>query len=602
LRVTYLDFFYFKTNLLTFSWVFLFFFLVPLCRIYSGGRGRGPPPPHRPNEPVTFRQFMAKQDDHVTPEQAKFEYDRYLANFYGDAARAEFEQRKGDPAFRKQFDPREIISVVEAREAAAQAAATKFHEEGGAETDSTIAPVETEPPGPRALPVGDAPAEAQPEAVVAPAHKASPVSLEEPIVAADLALARKLTRKLDAEKGIVENAVAAPLPAPPAPPAEGEDAAAAAVPSVEERQAEQDAADATADGELSHEERTHALDALLRYLWVVHSIDYYGGKEFGNLNDPQRANARRTVRPEPATAAETAANGGEAEKEEKDDAAAAAAAAGEEGEGAEGTERKEETPAEGAANTTTTVAPTTTNAAQAATDKAHRIYEDRVHRRWRTRIDRGDPLLRMLQKDRVEREISDFVDRQVVKIDDQKWGNKLSNKLFVARDFVLKHVRNKHAHVVDAERERIFDAIFYENYRQAREEDHKRHDGGGRGGRGGGGGFGGGRGGRGGGRGRGRGGMHHGAPMMMMDPSMMMGAPIIVPTPGGMIMAPMEMVMGGGGGGRGGRGRGGGRGGRGGGRGGGFGGPVVMGPGGGPNYFDLDAPKNNRAVLDYGDL
>jgi hypothetical protein len=67
-------------------------------------------------------------------------------------------------------------------------------------------------------------------------------------------------------------------------------------------------------------------------------------------------------------------------------------------------------------------------------------------------------------------------------------------------------------------------------------------------------------------------------------------------------MAPMEMVMGGGGGGRGGRGRGGGRGGRGGGRGGGFGGPVVMGPGGGPNYFDLDAPKNNRAVLDYGDL
>lgn len=41
-----------------------------------------------------------------------------------------------------------------------------------------------------------------------------------------------------------------------------------------------------------------------------------------------------------------------------------------------------------------------------------------------------------------------------------------------------------------------------------------------------------------------------------------------------------------------------------------MGGPVFMAPGpgmrpqsGGPGkYFDLDAPQNNRAVLDYGDL
>ena len=557
---------------------------------------------------------MGKLDDSITPEGAKFQYDRYLAEFYGNQARAEFEQRKGDYALRKQFDPREIIVIVEARDAAAQAAAIKFNEEGGSGDSNASAAVETEPPGPRALAAGgDAPAEAA-EPVVAPAHKASPVSLEEPVLAADLALARKLTRKLDAEKGIKDNSLASPLSAPLASPAKGREDAAVistiSMPSVEERQVEQDAVDSKADGEMSHEERTHALDALLKYLWVVHGVDYYGGKEFGGLDDPQRANARRTTRPEPPTAAETAAaaaaaNGGTAtgEKEEKEGLAVAegdgdetAAEGGAEVAIAEPSKKEETTGAgEDAAATTTTTTTVTAPAAPALviSDKAHRIYEGRVVRRWRIRIDRGDPLLRLLQKDRMEREITEFIDRQVVKHDDQKWGNKLSTKLFVARDFVHKHIRNKHAHVLDAERERIMDIIFYDNYRHAREEENKRqNENGGRGGRGGG--FGG----RG---GRGRGGMHHGGapPMMMMDPSMMMGAPIIVPTAGGMIMAPMEMMMGASGGrGGGGRGRGGGgRGGRGGGR--GFGqGPVV----GGPNYFDLDAPKNNRAVLDYGDL
>lgn len=82
----------------------------------------------------------------------------------------------------------------------------------------------------------------------------------------------------------------------------------------------------------------------------------------------------------------------------------------------------------------------------------------------------------------------------------------------------------------------------------------------------------------------------------------MMG-PVMLPHqgPGGqmmppMIMAPVDMVMGGG--------RGGGRG-----RGGREGfvagsGPIFLAPGKprGQEYFDLDAPQNNRAVLDYGDL
>lgn len=36
-----------------------------------------------------------------------------------------------------------------------------------------------------------------------------------------------------------------------------------------------------------------------------------------------------------------------------------------------------------------------------------------------------------------------------------RWGNKLSNKMFVAKKFVLKHVRSKHDDKLQAEKERV---------------------------------------------------------------------------------------------------------------------------------------------------
>jgi hypothetical protein len=36
-----------------------------------------------------------------------------------------------------------------------------------------------------------------------------------------------------------------------------------------------------------------------------------------------------------------------------------------------------------------------------------------------------------------------------------RWGCKLSQKLFVGKEYVLKHVRLKHAHVVEARRQEV---------------------------------------------------------------------------------------------------------------------------------------------------
>jgi hypothetical protein len=46
---------------------------------------------------MSFRDFMGELPHDVTPEAAKAEYDAYMAQYFGDVLRAEFEQRKGDP-------------------------------------------------------------------------------------------------------------------------------------------------------------------------------------------------------------------------------------------------------------------------------------------------------------------------------------------------------------------------------------------------------------------------------------------------------------------------------------------------------------------------
>ncbi len=74
--------------------------------------------------------------------------------------------------------------------------------------------------------------------------------------------------------------------------------------------------------------------------------------------------------------------------------------------------------------------------------------------------------------------------------------------------------------------------------------------------------------------------------MPLMPPAMLMGAMAGRGGPGGRMGGGRGPASGGGGG----RGRGGGRGG------------VSLRMDSGREYFDLDNPQNNRAVLDYGDL
>eukprot|EP00887_Chlorella_sp_A99_P001351 scaffold14.g1351.t1 len=602
----------------------------------GGGRGYGRPPyddryddrgppPRRRDGPMTYREFMQDLPNDITPEAANEEYRAYLAGWWGDAIKAEFEARKHDPALRRRFDPREIAKVAEQRGEAARAAAQAFADDLAAGV--AVEGADDTPPGPAAFGTAmeaDGAGAAQEGAGTPP--PAPPLVWGAAQVAADLALAKELTATVDREKGISSTPL---LPgAGAAGGGEQEEGGEGEAPA--EQQAQE------MDAELSYEEQLAKLDQLLAYLWRVHGIDYYGGREYFDPEEPGRAAARRTRRGEgPAQAAQAAAAavevgevGEEGQQQEKP--AGGAAEGGEEGAvGGEGAGEQAAKEGEGgeeakaAADGAVAPAAEATAAAKPPSPEqaAAKEYDHRVTGFWRYRIEHGDALEAPLQRKRVEEGIEAFVEDQIVKHDDKKWGNKLSTKLFMGKEFVVKHIRNKHAHRVEEERDRLQDQVYWENFRAFKQEEQRRQQeeqervmagwgasaeallpgaagrgGGGRGARGGGG-FG--------------GPMLEGG-MLLADPAMVMGAPVFVPGAAAPIIMPMDMVMPlgvpsagmGGGPGRGmllgGRG---GRGGRGGGRG------MVGGPGakldaggGVRQYYDLDAPANNRGVLDYSDL
>ncbi|KAF6250875.1 hypothetical protein COO60DRAFT_1629284 [Scenedesmus sp. NREL 46B-D3] len=625
-----------------------------------------PPPPKRGDdrgsggggsmEPRSFKRFLMEDvPDNVSPAEAQVLYEQYLTAHFGDQLRARFEQEKTLDSVRAAFHPAAFESSLarhkEEAAAAAQVLAADIRDGryDPARPDFNQGQLDL---AAEAAEDGGAP-------VVPPPAPEGPVGLWRPDrVAADYSAVRRLVAVLDHQRGLR----LADNPLLPAAADVGEGEAAEAAHNGEAAAGSSGGADGSQpfavlkavlselggqamsiEGEDALLERLGQLDLLLTWLWKVHGLDYYGGRELLLEADYlDRAASVRTLRgPRPE----------------------------------EGEEQDEE---------------------EAKADAAE--LAERVDSVWAARMEGPDPLLVGCQREEIERRLEDYVESQIKMENEKKWGSSFSNKFFLEKRFVVKHIQNKHGHKLDEQREVIRDELYWLAYEAANKAKHaaaraeaKQREavarpGAAAGGGGdahmaeaagaggewqegceGGDGFAaappaaGGRGpgrlgpmrGRGGRMcgGMGRGG--RGAPaaggmegfagaaglmggLPMVDPSMMMmgglPGPIILPgpgmglpgMPGAMSMTPMmldpsAMMAGGelggmplfipaGGGGRGMRGGMGGRGGRGmmGGRGRlGMSAPPgtkLEGPGYLKHYYDLDAPAHNRAVLDYGDL
>lgn len=151
------------------------------------------------------------------------------------------------------------------------------------------------------------------------------------------------------------------------------------------------------------------LDVALVYLWRVHAIDYYGGSQPEGL-EVGSDDSRHLRRAE--------------DREMAEDPEMAAAAA-----------------------------------------EAFRQWEQTVDNTWERRLADGDPAEELVGSRIIEAEVEQWIKDQVTVIaEGEKYGCKLSSKMFIAPDFVLKHVRNKHTPKVDEARSEARERLFKANF------------------------------------------------------------------------------------------------------------------------------------------
>jgi hypothetical protein len=335
-------------------------------------------------------------------------------------------------------------------------------------------------------------------------------------------------------------------------------------------------------GGVDQDALAEAVDVRIVYLWRVHGVDYYARQELTVLDyisapptarhDADAGCLMRAAKPSDPADWEDGADddGKEADGKDEDDAAK---------------DTDGEKPADGA--------PDSSGKPQRKRRTAAETWAFHTDRWCVDRVTRGDPEEARLGKSRADRDLNAWMDSCIVKHDDNRYGCTLSAKLFVSPEFVLKHIKNKQAAAVDAQLEKIYDKIYAENYlaaakkedqdrkRQKRQDrDERAREGGG------------GRGGRGADRG-GRGGRGPRERNQFQRPqiSVMQAAPgmMLVPAEGAGPNGPFVQVPApetGGDAPEGGQQQ-----------------VVVVAEGkGGKVYQDIDAPKSNRVVLDYGDI
>ncbi|MEW5313813.1 MAG: hypothetical protein WDW38_005350 [Sanguina aurantia] len=93
---------------------------------------------------------------------------------------------------------------------------------------------------------------------------------------------------------------------------------------------------------------------------------------------------------------------------------------------------------------------------------------------WAKRLTGGDPLETRCLRKTVEAAVDAWIECQLIRHNPTKWGSKLSNKLFLERKYVVKHIRLKHDEPIAAVREKVYEDAYFENFKKYKEEEAER--------------------------------------------------------------------------------------------------------------------------------
>lgn len=457
---------------------------------HRGRRGPGGPRGRRYNDDgavLSFREFcLRRMSDHATPSECERAYEQYKANNAESFRRRDFDAVRDDEKTREAHDPRRILSRVLARDAAAVEAAAAFTAEVAAGTLAPLPPAAPNPAPDVDVPdagegegagaegagegAGEGAAEGAAEGTPAPASASAdfrdargrwpvPVRAWNPTrVARDLRQCAKLVEVVDAERSVA-----------PAEDRFGDAALIAATmdapdPIPEVRLRDLPSNDGRSDG--GDRADPDAMDADEDAANAAGDADAaVSGDGTGGVAADVIAAAldRRVLYLWRAHGLDYYAS-----LELTHDEYLAAPPASRVGAErclarppAPSAEELEAAEAEAGAGSEAS-APASSD--RFATNSTYQKFANRVDRWVKQRCARGDPTEKLLRRERVESELEAWKESCVVRHDENRYGCTLSSKLFIGAEYVMKHINSKQAAAVDARREKILDAVYLDNY------------------------------------------------------------------------------------------------------------------------------------------
>ncbi|KAL6202654.1 hypothetical protein ACLB2K_026360 [Fragaria x ananassa] len=227
---------------------------------------------------MSYKQFIQELEDDILPAEAEHRYQEYKAEYISTQKRAYFNAHKDEEWLKDKYHPTNLLTVIERRNEISRKTAKEFLLElqsGSLDLGPGVNSSAPNKSGHTSEPNSDDEADVDGKRrrhgrelnkendLISTAPKAHPVSSDPRRIQVDVEQAQALVRKLDSEKGIVENILCAP----------------------ENDKMNREKSHGGSTGpvviirgltSVKGLEGVELLDTFITYLWRIHGVDYYG--------------------------------------------------------------------------------------------------------------------------------------------------------------------------------------------------------------------------------------------------------------------------------------------------------------------------------------
>ncbi|CAN6557430.1 unnamed protein product [Malus baccata var. baccata] len=242
---------------------------------------------------MSYKQFIQELEDDILPSEAERRYQEYKTEYVSTQKRAYFNAHKDEDWLKDKYHPTNLLTVIERRNELARKVAKDFLldlQSGTLDLGPGVNSAASNKPGHNSEPNSEDETDVggkrrrpgrepnKENVLLSAAPKAHPVSSEPRRIQVDIEQAQALVRKLDSEKGIVENILYGP---------------------DNDKNREKLHGGSTGPviiirglTSVKGLEGIELLDTLITYLWRIHGLDYYG------MSESNEAKGLRHVRAE----------------------------------------------------------------------------------------------------------------------------------------------------------------------------------------------------------------------------------------------------------------------------------------------------------------